>query len=245
MMARASRPLDKWDMVKIIGLLLMFVDHLGAYFFLDEQWLRAVGRGSAPIFLFLAGYASSYRFSPQLLLLGGLMVISNLLMGVRIFPLNILFTLLLCRGVIYWLEKHGKRIQKPHEWFISLAILSVPTFFVFQYGALGLIFAMCGYMKRRPERYSLKAQHGYLAAALMLHAALAALFLDLNLVSVLLTAPVLSFDYRLLARLEIRPVAAGRYPAWLTGLLTFSSRYSGYIYAIHLIIISWITQYPI
>ena len=38
-MATVARPLNSWDIAKVVGLLLMFIDHTGAYFYLHEEWL--------------------------------------------------------------------------------------------------------------------------------------------------------------------------------------------------------------
>ena len=179
------RPFNSWDMIKIIGLLFMFVDHMGAYFFIHNLWMRSVGRGAAPIFLFLAGYASSYRFSRELLVLASIMLLSNFILGEYTQPLNILFTILGCRALFHLMEKRGKVIEKPWEWFIVLALFIVFTCFLFQYGTLGVMFAVCGYMKRRPERYSLTLQKLFLAGTLLCCAATFALFFDLTSSNVL------------------------------------------------------------
>ena len=239
------RPFNSWDMIKIIGLLFMFVDHMGAYFFIHNLWMRSVGRGAAPIFLFLAGYASSYRFSRELLVLASIMLLSNFILGEYTQPLNILFTILGCRALFHLMEKRGKVIEKPWEWFIVLALFIVFTCFLFQYGTLGVMFAVCGYMKRRPERYSLTLQKLFLAGTLLCCAATFALFFDLTSSNVLLMIPVLGIDYWLLSTLEVRTLDMRRFPAWFTRILGLISHYSGRIYVAHLLVISWVTHYPI
>ena len=244
-MAVSARPFNSWDGLKILALLFMAVDHLGAYFMVHDLWLRAIGRGSAPIFLFLAGYASSYRFNRELFILACLMTLSNILMGEYLHPLNILFTILIWRGVFSWMEKRRMVIEKPLEWFIAAAVFILPSYILFQYGTLGLLFAICGYMKRYPERYSLTTQHLFLAASLIAHAATFTLFFDFGLKDVLLMSLVLAVIYRLLTTFTIHSVDMHCCPAWMVKALTVSSHYSGHIYAIHLIIISWISRYPI
>ena len=244
-MTNTHRPFNSWDGLKIIALLFMSVDHLGAYFLVHEQWLRAIGRGSAPIFLFLAGYASSYRFRREIFALACLMSISNIFMGEYTHPLNILFTILIWRGVLDGLESRGNVVEKPLEWFIVAIVFILPTYLLFQYGTLGLMFALCGYMQRRPERYAPATQHWFMIASLVAYAATLTLFFDLSLFSILLMVPVLYLNYRLLTRFTIHSLDMSQYPHWLVRILTLSSHYSGYIYAIHLIIISWISGYGI
>lgn len=240
-----ARPLNSWDMLKIIGLLFMFVDHVGAYFFIHEQWMRSVGRGAAPIFLFLGGYASSYRFSRRLLLLACVMLLSNILRGHYVQPLNILFNIMLCRAVFDWMDKRGKVVEKPFEWFVVLALFAVISNFLVQYGTLGLLFAVYGYMKRRPERYRESTHKRFLIATFLVHAGTFILFFDLTLANILLMVAVLSINYWLLTRFEIRALKTQNIPSWLVRVLSLSAHYSGEIYVAHLIVISWVTGYPL
>jgi len=244
-MATIARPLNSWDIAKVIGLLLMVIDHTGAYFYLHEEWLRAIGRGSAPIFLFLAGYASSYRFNRELLVLALLMSLSNIIMGEYTSPLNILFTILLCRGVLAWLSKRGKTIVKPLEWFVGCALFALPTGFLFQYGTLGMMLAVGGYMKARPAQYALRTQKLFLGGTFVSYALTYTLLFGLGPSSFILMSCVLLAVFRLLWRLDIYEVNTAGWPTGTASLAKFSSRYSAHIYAFHLIAISWISGYPI
>lgn len=240
-----NRPLNSWDMAKIVALLLMFVDHAGAYFLLDEQWLRAIGRGAAPVFLFLAGYAASYRFNWELLVLACLIVAPDIAMGEFPHTLNILFTILLVRAVLNGLEKRGKIIEKPWEWFVACAIFIAPTCFLLQYGTLGLMFAASGYMQRRPALYNQRTRTWFLLGTFAAYAVTFEFFFGLTPLNFLLMLPVLAFDYRLLTRLDIRAVDTHRMPRWLVRALTLASHYSAYVYALHLIVIAGVTRLPI
>lgn len=244
-MSAANRPFNSWDMVKVIALLFMFIDHAGAYFFIHEQWIRSIGRGAAPIYLFLAGYSASYRFNRELLGLACLMTLSNLLMGEYTHPLNILFTILICRAVFDWLHKHGRKVEKPVEWFVACALFAVLTCFLVQYGTLGMMFALAGYMQRRPADYSPRLRFWFFVGMFVIYALTFELFFDLSAANFALMLPVLYVDYLLLLRLEIRELNMQSTPQWAVALLALSSRYSGYIYAIHLIVISWITHMAI
>ncbi len=229
-------------MAKIVALGFMFVDHTGEYFFIHDLWLRSIGRGAAPIFLFLAGYAGSYRFSREVFFLAVAMLVSNLAMGVVVEPLNILFTILMARGVLHWLEKRGKMIEKPMEWFICNAVFIFITCFFFQYGTLGMMFAIAGYMHRRPEKYAPATFRRFLMATFVAYALTFAFFFDLTPATFALMVPVLGFDYWLLSRLKVKEVKVS---GVLETPLALTSYYSGYIYVIHLIVLSWITGFPI
>lgn len=242
-MPTVPRPLNSWDIVKVIGLILMFIDHTGAYFYIHAEWLRAVGRGSAPIFLFLAGYASSYRFSKELLALAVVMSLSNAMMGEFTSPLNILFTILFCRMVFAGLEKSGKRLERPFEWFVCCAVFVFITSFLFQYGTLALMFAIGGYMKARPEYYALRTRQVFMGITFAAYGLTYALLFDLSAPAIAVMAVTLLAVHQLLWRMSIHPVNVR--PAGLARLLKLVSRYSAHIYAIHLIVISWISGYPI
>jgi uncharacterized membrane protein len=44
-----------YDLLKLVALLAMTLDHLGAYLYPDIPELRVIGRAAAPIFCFLVG----------------------------------------------------------------------------------------------------------------------------------------------------------------------------------------------
>jgi len=46
---------------KAFALVIMTIDHVGAFLYPDDLWWRAVGRIATPIWFFLVGYALVYR----------------------------------------------------------------------------------------------------------------------------------------------------------------------------------------
>lgn len=242
---RLSDPLNSWDVLKIIALLLMFVDHSGLFFFnspADQYWLRAIGRGAAPIFMFLAGYAASYRFNREIFLLALLLSVSDFFVAGYLQTQNILFTILLSRMIFDWLEKRGRHIERPVEWVIG-AIALFTTIALVQYGSFGFLFALAGYMKRRPQFYSAKKSQAFLIAAFVFYAVYEGMFSDpaVNLVVMGIT---LCGIYGLLSRLKVRAVQISA-PNWLLRGAKLMSYYSAYIYVGHLIVLEWLTGIPI
>lgn len=55
--------------LKIIALLLMLIDHIGLYFDTMPVWLRFLGRGSYPLFLFCMVWGYHYTRSRKMYLL--------------------------------------------------------------------------------------------------------------------------------------------------------------------------------
>jgi len=243
MIRGGPRPFDSWDVVKLVALVLMAIDHTGYFFYPDDNWLRAIGRGTAPIFLFLGGYAGSYRFKWDLLILALLMSISDLLLAGHLRPQNILFNILLCRLLLGWMERHGKKINHPYEWFFG-CMAWLATNFLFHYGSFGMVFAICGYMKKRGQDYPQKLQRNYWLLAFLSYAIFSALLGSFSFFDTLLMSSTLALVAMMLWRLKIKTIDTTRWPMGLARTAKTISLYSGYIYAFHLIVLEWIMDKP-
>ncbi len=144
--------LTNYDLLKALALLLMIVDHIGYFFFPEEMWWRVFGRLSVPIWFFLIGFANSRDIPKLFWIAGGLVVLSSLAAGEYLFPVNILFTLILARKSVDWLFTHAMRNREAFAgMFFLLFLLSIPTLFFIEYGTLGLLFTLMGVMQRRRE----------------------------------------------------------------------------------------------
>lgn len=53
--------LNNCDVLKFIAVVLMVIDHLGLFFFQKYHLMRAIGRSSAPIWLFFVGFFYQHR----------------------------------------------------------------------------------------------------------------------------------------------------------------------------------------
>lgn len=150
--------LTSYDFLKALALLLMLVDHFGAYVMADEMWLRAVGRLSAPIWLFLIGFARSRDLDMRLWIGMGVLILVDMLIGYTILPINILGSFLLIRMIIdkvmpFYQHNAG---AKCLVW-LCVIFLALPSKVVFEYGVHGFMFAGLGYLVR--------AQHEKVQAA--------------------------------------------------------------------------------
>src|SRR5690606_26082911 len=84
-----------YDLIKSAAIILMVVDHLGAFFFPENDWLRAAGRLCVPLWFFLIGYAHA-RDIPKSWIIGAVSLISRTwFLEDRFFYLNILVTMIL------------------------------------------------------------------------------------------------------------------------------------------------------
>src|SRR6187200_681550 len=64
-----ARPVTTTDLWKLVGLLLVLIDHWGLLFADDPSW-RVVGRAAAPIFFFFIGLARTRRVPWSWVVLG-------------------------------------------------------------------------------------------------------------------------------------------------------------------------------
>jgi hypothetical protein len=144
--------LTSYDFLKATALILMVVDHVGYYFYPEDMWFRIVGRFSAPIWLFLVGYARSRDLSPRMWIGAIILVVANYVVGMAILPLNILFTSLFCRMALDPVMDVVRRNPKAlYPIATVLFFLTLAAFAVFEYGTAALLIVMTGYMVRNRE----------------------------------------------------------------------------------------------
>ncbi len=146
---RPQFDITPYDLVKTFAVLCMVIDHVGYYFFPDDNWTRVVGRMCVPIWFFLIGYANT-RQIPFLLWAGAIFLVGmNAVVGPSLIPFNVLPTLIFARLA---LDKTMDYCLKSDVrlWGMSalLLITALPTYFISEYGTLGLILTMFGYMVR-------------------------------------------------------------------------------------------------
>lgn len=146
-----------YDIIKMFAVVMMICDHLGFYFFHDNLWWRAAGRIEVPIWFFLPGYAQGREIGKSLWV-GGLMLIAgNVLVGFPVFPVNALFTIILIRLLVDSIAQLADR-HEVKFWVISigLVMIYIPTNAFTEYGSLGLLMGILGWLVRNGG----KIEHG-------------------------------------------------------------------------------------
>jgi len=145
---RYGSEVNSHDLLKVSAITTMVIDHIGRFFLANNVWLRVVGRMAAPQFFFLVGYSGSYRFKRSILLYGLALCLVNYLvnpsMGIleHILPINILISFTLIKVL---LNKFDPTKLSSGFLILLLAILmflSLPTYFLIEYGTLGLCYAI-------------------------------------------------------------------------------------------------------
>ena len=138
-----------YDVVKFLAIILMVVDHLGAFFFPHMTELRMIGRLSAPIWLILAGYANTRDISLMFYVGSTILVVVGLIAGGPIFPLNILVSIIFIRLMIDKLAITTLvDYSSIFKLFVVLAVLVFPLNVLMDYGSAAFLFALYGFMLR-------------------------------------------------------------------------------------------------
>lgn len=156
--SEAQRP-NLYDLLKVLALWAMLVDHIGYYLFPQVWELRFLGRFAFPIFLFLVGFNGAYRWRWKLFRRGiGLQAVMCFVAwkrGLGSFTGNILIVILLARALMnflgFWKEKEiksrmsigiGLLLILLHPWLVK----------VLDYGSLSFFLVFRGRTARKQEK---------------------------------------------------------------------------------------------
>ena len=140
--------------LKIIALVTMIIDHVGAVFFPHVLWLRCIGRLAMPIYAFLLvqGYRHTRSFSRYALRLSAFAVLSEfpydlLFRGVwlEFSNQNVLFTLLCALLVMKALDQSAKT-RNIFLFILSLTLILAAHFLQFDYGVYGVLMVLCFFL---------------------------------------------------------------------------------------------------
>ncbi|MGE8081458.1 TraX family protein [Peribacillus loiseleuriae] len=139
---------SKNDLLKIIGVLSMAIDHVGYIFFPDNEIFRIIGRLAFPIFAFhiYLGIINTKKFKVYILRLLGFAVISQLpyMLAFQILSLNSLFTLLLSALLIKFFQRK--------KWFLFFVIIIFSSVVAIDAGLYGVLIPLIFYLtKERPR----------------------------------------------------------------------------------------------
>lgn len=141
--------LTSYDLLKALAVILMIVDHVGYYFYPEDNWFRVLGRLCVPIWFFLIGYARSRDLSWPIWAGMVVLVLANMVVGLSIFPLNVLGSMIAVRLLIDPLMQIMRRNAETFMCVsIVLLMVALPSFSYTEYGTQGLILAVFGYLLR-------------------------------------------------------------------------------------------------
>lgn len=147
------RDLTSYDLIKSFALIFMVIDHVGYYFYPEQMDWRLVGRLCVPVWFFLIGFANSRNLEATLWIGALVLQFSHFPAGSYVLPLNVLATMIAIRLVIDPVMAHVMRSPQT-LWSVSgiFLILGIPSGLITEYGTLGLILAMFGWLARHRDR---------------------------------------------------------------------------------------------
>jgi TraX protein len=165
----ASPILNYYDLLKIIAIGAMIVDHLNDYCGVHSLWLTAVGRVAMPLFLFLVGFNRSSRIGWPLVC--GFLCVLPVQWELRgtLLPLNILFPIGLSRFALGFYE----RLRLGRTPWLELtagicALCAAFTSLIWEYGTIAFLWAWFGRLRR--DRHPLGPVVGAVGTLLLMAA---------------------------------------------------------------------------
>jgi|GEM_PF-205973 len=246
--------LTSYDLLKTIAILLMVIDHIGAYFYPDEAWFRILGRLCVPIWFFLIGYARSRDLSLKALAGAGILLVGSMMAGEHLLPVSILVTLMIGRNFIdSWMGAGRRGGEALAGLFFLLLLLSVPTGMAFEYGTLGFLFtvfgAMCRYTQDKGEQISAKYKREMLfyaaasfAAFTMMQAAPMPSLSGIQFIALCAGIVIIYFFLHRFRPAEL-PNITKALPGFFVATLQFTGRRTLEIYVVHLLLFKALAVY--
>ena len=135
------------DLLKLIAIISMIIDHLGLYFFPEIIELRVVGRYAMPIFGFFVGYNFKNSINFSILLYGSVLyLVSTIFIYHHFIQANILISLFLGQLYLFLFQEHFKVLTKGWLHFVMLVSFFPFTFYFIDYGSLIIGIIVIGYM---------------------------------------------------------------------------------------------------
>jgi hypothetical protein len=240
---KLPKDLTSYDFLKSLAVITMIIDHIGFYFFPEVLEWRAVGRMSFPIWFFLVGYSNS-RDLPVILWGGAVvLLISNVIFGMPLAGLNILFSIIIVRSLIDPVMKVAlMNFEALFMITFMMMIMVLPTMIIFEYGTQGFLFAMFGYMLRHREKLEVKNKkrliNGFLLVSFAVYMAYQKITFGLNdtqfLVAGICVMTSCYFLYQFQPKLFPEYTKSWSKP--IVGLFKLMGRKTLEIYVIHLIL---------
>ncbi len=232
--------LTSYDFLKTLAVLLMIVDHIGYYFFPGVTTLRILGRFCVPVWFFLVGYAQSRDFRIDWMIGCVVLVVASLFTQGYVLPLNIIGSMIIVRLVI---DKLAFVVFMDMQLVLYTtflaALLYMPSSNIFEYGTLGLLLSLSGYVARHPSEEKGKKERYlvFLIAVFILFFCFQRRVAQISLYEEIFLA---AGSFATMVGLQyFRPhsfvMLTEKMPHWLVFFLQLTGRRTMEIYVIHLV----------
>lgn len=226
--------LNSYDLLKLIALATMVIDHLGAYIWTDSDIFRVIGRMAFPLFLFLVGYSGNWKIRPDLLLWGAAIIACAQLLHFPLLPLNILISIAVTRCAMYFISRHEMTPRYLTAVYIT-CIIWFPPFMWTEYSTLSLLFALYGYLQRhKPDTWEARL---FLYATQVFHFAMQWYSGQYSAMLTMLLIPIAILTGYILRTFRLQPVQCNRYPIPIRRALQWAARNTLPLYALHVLLL--------
>ena len=225
------------DLLKCLAILLMVIDHIGHFFLPDSIELRAIGRWCVPIWFFFVGYASQQSLRWGMVIGIILLISADYLYAEPIFPLTILATIICCRLLLRWLDKGYLAIITPTKIAAvsGIALLwGLLSVLVLEYGSIGFLLALGGFILSRYEEVHALWIKLYLAAVALLYGASEIVFFDMQWIAASLT--IVGVIGVTVALYYYRFVVLVQHPNSMLRIAAYIGRNSLAVYVLHFLL---------
>jgi hypothetical protein len=190
----------------------------------------------------IVGFFWAFNIKSDLLLCLLLITVTNYVLIQDVFPLNILATVIVCRVVLYLMDKYHILENWLLASWLLLTLLHVPLIFVYEYGGAAILISMVGYLIKQNRRGEIKAL-SFIFLTYLTYCASQMFFFPatFNYLVTLYTAMAALFivlsDYKLQKTYLLPNITVVNYA------VMFISRYSLYVYTAHLLAFKIIAKY--
>lgn len=228
------------DALKFLAVVIMTIDHLGAYLYPEMLWFRAIGRITFPVWFFLVGYSKSQKFDTYFILLAVFVQYVHIGTFYPVFPMNALFSIIVCRFFIRAL------MAKDSLFILRVGLALVFVGFIplaydgsaklFEYGIIALQYALMGRiirMRNDGENVDSRFAWVYTALICFYFVFIQMATFELNNNHVVFVAVGTSIVMMYLGNYRLKPVACLSSLGGVSVAIKFLSRYSLEYYALH------------
>lgn len=140
------------DLIKVVAISLMVIDHSGFYLFGNEMWMRCLGRASAPMFFLLIGYSGKLNCRLSLFIYGAILSYMGHFLG-QMYWLNILYTFIATHLLLHYLPNLKNQIERQLVLFWILLGLHFLVYPYLEYGTSGILIAFAAHWIQEKDKY--------------------------------------------------------------------------------------------
>lgn len=217
---------DYQDFLKMLAILIMFTDHIGLYFFPEYELMRVIGRIAMPLFCFFAGYNFHKKPQTKILVTGVIFYVFTTIILRHYTTPNILISIYLGQWYIYIYHKHLKHFfYKGYCHVVFLGIISSITLYLFEYGTLSIAIMLLGYIANQDTANSRLA----VLVSIIFSFIHTLVIFDFSPLNICILIAFSALVYLI--------IIAKNFEEKITIKLRIVTRYSLYIYVVHLSII--------